>query len=65
MLSDAAVANGRGVALWHNMRAVELWHDRRGTAKAYAQDPGNAIIANNLKLLDGSERIIRRDPSTF
>jgi Flp pilus assembly protein TadD len=38
---------------------------RGDLTKAYAQDPGNATIANNLKLLDGSERIIKRDPSAF
>ena len=38
---------------------------RADLLKAYAREPGNPIIANNLRLLDGSERIIRRDPSAF
>jgi Flp pilus assembly protein TadD len=32
--------------------------------KAYAREPNNPIILNNLKLLDGSERFIVRSPDT-
>lgn len=35
---------------------------RRDLRKAYEREPGNPIIANNLKLLDGSERFIERSP---
>ena len=59
---STALLNNRGYSY---MLRGEFDKARGDLTKAYAQDPGNAIIANNLKLLDGSERIIRRDPSTF
>ena len=37
---------------------------RRARAKlslAHARDPNNPVIANNLKLLDGSARYVKRD----
>jgi Flp pilus assembly protein TadD len=37
---------------------------REDFLKAYARDPRNPIILNNLKLLDGSARYIRRAPDT-
>ena len=57
-----ALLNNRGYSY---MLRGEFGKARGDLTKAYAQDPGNVIIANNLKLLDGSERIIRRDPSAF
>jgi len=36
---------------------------RKKLLAAQARDPGNPIIANNLKLLDGSHRFIRRQAS--
>jgi Flp pilus assembly protein TadD len=35
---------------------------RRDLMKAYAREPGNPIVVNNLKLLDGSEHFIERAP---
>jgi Flp pilus assembly protein TadD len=35
---------------------------RRDLLKAYEREPGNPIIINNLKLLDGSEHFIERSP---
>lgn len=37
---------------------------RRDFLKAYAREPNNPIIINNLKLLDGSKRFIVRSPDT-
>ncbi|MBR0815275.1 MULTISPECIES: tetratricopeptide repeat protein [Bradyrhizobium] len=36
---------------------------RRKFEKAYALDPGNPVIANNLELLNGSRRFIERPPN--
>lgn len=36
---------------------------RRKFEKAYSLDPGNAVIANNLELLNGSRRFIERPPN--
>ena len=33
---------------------------RKNFTKAYARDPGNPKIANNLRLLDGSQRFVNR-----
>ncbi|NJM35367.1 MAG: tetratricopeptide repeat protein [Rhodomicrobium sp.] len=33
--------------------------------QALASEPGNPVILNNLRLLDGSGRYIRRDPETM
>ena len=59
---STALLNNRGYSY---MLRGEFDKARGDLTKAYAQDPGNATIANNLKLLDGSERIIKRDPSAF
>lgn len=57
-----ALLNNRGYSY---MLRNEFEAARRDLMKAYARDPGNPVIANNLKLLDGSERIIKRDPGAF
>src|SRR4051794_14296274 len=36
---------------------------RRKFEKAYALDPGNPVIVNNLELLNGSRRFIERPPN--
>ncbi|WFU22274.1 tetratricopeptide repeat protein [Bradyrhizobium sp. CB1717] len=36
---------------------------RRKFEKAYALDPGNPVIANNLELLNGSRQFIERPPN--
>ena len=54
--------NNRGYSY---MLRGEFGKARGDLMKAYARDPANPIIANNLKLLDGSERIIKRDPTAF
>jgi Flp pilus assembly protein TadD len=38
---------------------------RRKFMQAYAREPNNPIIANNLQLLNGSSRFIKRDPNYF
>jgi len=37
---------------------------RRDFVRAYAREPGNPIILNNLRLLDGSQQFIVRAPDT-
>jgi Flp pilus assembly protein TadD len=37
---------------------------RKYLLKAYEREPGNPTIINNLKLLDGSARYIKRSPDT-
>lgn len=37
---------------------------RKDFLKAYAREPNNPIILNNLRLLDGSQRFIVRSPDT-
>ena len=54
MLSDAAVAMGRGVALWQNMRAVNLWRDRRGTVLPYVAMMLAVIVGLAALAIDGS-----------
>lgn len=56
-----ALLNNRGYSymLRGNFAAA-----RRDLLKAYAREPGNSIIVNNLKLLDGSEHFIKRSPDT-
>jgi len=39
-----------------------LVNARKKFTKAYQREPGNATIANNLKLLDSSSRFIQRGP---
>jgi Flp pilus assembly protein TadD len=59
---STALLNNRGYSY---MLRGKFDAARKDLMKAYARDSGNPIIATNLKLLDGSERIIRRDPSAF
>lgn len=57
-----ALLNNRGYSyvLRGNLVAA-----RRDFLKAYAREPNNPIIVNNLKLLDGSQRFIARTPDTM
>jgi len=36
---------------------------RRKFEKAFSLEPGNPVIANNLELLNGSQRFIERPPN--
>ncbi|HEY6618045.1 MAG TPA: tetratricopeptide repeat protein [Steroidobacteraceae bacterium] len=54
-----ALLNNRGYSYMLRGNFVAA---RRDLLKAYKQEPGNPIIINNLKLLDGSERFIKRAP---
>lgn len=56
-----ALLNNRGYSylLRGNLIAA-----RRDFLAAYAREPKNPIIINNLKLLNGSERFVVRDPDT-
>jgi Flp pilus assembly protein TadD len=57
-----ALLNNRGFSymLRGNFHAA-----RRDFLKAYDREPHNPIIANNLKLLDGSERAVKRSPGAI
>jgi tetratricopeptide (TPR) repeat protein len=57
-----ALLNNRGYSYLLRGNLIDA---RRYFLKAYARDPGNPIILNNLKLLDGSERYIVRAPDTL
>ena len=71
-LADQAYANavhlvGETTALLNNrgysyMLRGNFVAARRDLLKAYAREPGNPIITNNLRLLDASERFIERSP---
>jgi Flp pilus assembly protein TadD len=37
---------------------------RKKFMKAYSLDPGNPVIANNIELLNGSQRFIERPPNS-
>lgn len=52
-----ALLNNRGYSY---MLRGNLIAARRDLVKAYQQEPGNPIIINNLKLLDGSAHFIER-----
>ncbi len=41
----------------------DLYRARKKFMKAYAMDPGNPLIANNLELLNSSRKFIDRDPN--
>jgi Flp pilus assembly protein TadD len=56
-----ALLNNRGYSY---MLRGKLAAARRDFLKAYAREPGNPIILNNLKLLDGSQRFIERSLDT-
>jgi Flp pilus assembly protein TadD len=53
-----AILNNEGYSY---MLRGKLAEARRKLLKAYEREPGNPTVVNNLKLLDSSERIIRRD----
>jgi Flp pilus assembly protein TadD len=53
-----AILNNEGYSYMLRGKLVEA---RRKFLKAYERDPQNPTIVNNLKLLDSSERFIRRD----
>ena len=54
----AAILNNQGYSYMLRGKLVEA---RRKFLKAYERDPYNPTIINNLKLLDSSERYVRRD----
>ena len=56
-----ALLNNRGYSY---MLRGNLIAARKDFLKAYAREPNNPIILNNLKLLDGSHRFIERSPDT-
>jgi Flp pilus assembly protein TadD len=56
-----ALLNNRGYSY---MLRGNLIASRKDLLKAYAREPNNPIILNNLKLLDGSQRFIVRSPDT-
>lgn len=56
-----ALLNNRGYSY---MLRGDLVAARRYFLKAYAREPGNPTIRNNLKLLDGSRRLIVRSLDT-
>jgi Flp pilus assembly protein TadD len=56
-----ALLNNRGYSY---MLRGNLVAARRDFLKAYAREPNNPTILNNLKLLAGSERFIVRSPDT-
>lgn len=56
-----ALLNNRGYSY---MLRGNLVSARRDLLKAYQREPGNPIIINNLKLLDGSHRFIERAQDT-
>ncbi|WP_167529362.1 tetratricopeptide repeat protein [Bradyrhizobium macuxiense] len=54
------ILNDQGYSL---MLRGNLNGARRKFEKAYALDPGNPVIANNLELLNGSRKFIERPPN--
>jgi Flp pilus assembly protein TadD len=54
------ILNNEGYSYMLRGRFVEA---RRKLLKAYEREPNNPTVLNNLKLLDSSERYIRRDQS--
>jgi Flp pilus assembly protein TadD len=57
-----ALLNNRGYSY---MLRGDLAAARRDFLKAYEREPGNPTIANNLQLLDGSKRYIKRSPDAL
>jgi Flp pilus assembly protein TadD len=55
------ILNNEGYSLMLRGRLVEA---RRKLLKAYEREPHNPTILNNLKLLNSSERYIRRDDNS-
>lgn len=56
-----ALLNNRGYSY---LLRGDLIAARKDFLKAYAREPNNPIILNNLRLLDGSRRFIVRSPDT-
>ena len=56
-----ALLNNRGYSYMLRGNFVAA---RKDFLKANVREPGNPIILNNLKLLDGSQRFIQRSPDT-
>ena len=54
------VLNNQG---YSQMLRGNLTVARRKFDKAYSLDPGNAVIANNIELLNGSRTFIERPPN--
>jgi Flp pilus assembly protein TadD len=68
--AQAARLNGETTALLNNrgysyMLRGNLVAARKDFLRAYQREPNNPIIINNLKLLDGSARFIKRAPGVF
>jgi Flp pilus assembly protein TadD len=55
-----AILNNEGYSYMLRGRFAEARHK---LLKAYEREPQNPTVLNNLKLLDSSERIIRRNPN--
>lgn len=56
-----AILNNLGYSY---MLRGDLIAARKYLLKAYEREPGNPTITNNLRLLDGSARFIKRSPDT-
>jgi Flp pilus assembly protein TadD len=54
------ILNDQGYSL---MLRGNLSGGRKKFMKAYSLDPGNPVIANNIELLNGSQRFIERPPN--
>jgi Flp pilus assembly protein TadD len=54
------ILNDQGYSL---MLRGNLSGARKRFMKAYSLDPGNPVIANNIELLNGSQRFIERPPN--
>ena len=68
--AQAARLTGETTSLLNNrgysyMLRGDLNRARKDFLKAYEREPTNPIIVNNLRLLDGSSRIIKRSPGVF
>lgn len=57
-----AILNNRGYSY---MLRGNLPAARKDFLKAYEREPGNPTIANNIKLLDSSQRFIKRSPDAL
>jgi Flp pilus assembly protein TadD len=54
------ILNDQGYSL---MLRGDLSGARKKFTRAYALDPGNPVVANNIELLNGSRRFIERSPN--
>jgi Flp pilus assembly protein TadD len=55
-----AILNNQGYSYMLRGKLVEA---RRKFLKAYEREPNNPTVVNNLRLLNSSQRLIRRDPN--